>query len=95
LTYEILRKAKYRSIIREKREELQEEMTQRLLSEEGREKYKKRLYTLEPISGHLKFNLGCKSFLLRSLKKVREEFKLMCIGNLREIFSYKMALAAA
>lgn len=89
-------KAKYRTIAREKREELQEEMRQRLLSEEGREKYKKRLYTVEPIFGHLKFNLGYKSFLLRTIEKVRGEFKLMCIGyNLRKIFSYKMALAAA
>jgi transposase len=88
-------KARYRTIAREKREELQEEMRQRLLSEEGREKYKKRLYTVEPIFGHLKFNLGYKSFLLRTLEKVRGEFKLMCIGyNLRKIFSYKMALAA-
>jgi hypothetical protein len=71
-------------------------MRQRLLSEEGREKYKKRLYTVEPVFGHLKFNLGYKSFLLRTLEKVRGEFKLMCIGyNLRKIFSYKMALAAA
>ncbi len=88
-------KAKYRTIAREKREELQEEMRRRLLSGEGREKYKKRLYIVEPIFGHLKFNLGYKSFLLRTIEKVRGEFKLMCIGyNLRKIFSYKIALAA-
>ena len=89
-------KAKYRTIAREKREPLQEEMRRRLLLEEGREKYKKRLYWVEPIFGHLKYNLGFKSFLLRGLEKVRGEFKLMCIGyNLRKIFSYKMALKAA
>jgi hypothetical protein len=89
-------KVKYRTIAREKREPLQEEMRRRLLSEEGREKYKKRLYWMEPIFGHLKYNLGFKSFLLRGLERVRGEFKLMCIGyNLRKIFSYKRALAAA
>jgi len=89
-------KAKYRTIAREKREPLQEEMRRRLLSEEGREKYKKRLYWVEPIFGHLKYNLGFKSFLLRGLERVRGEFKLMCIGyNLRKIFSFKRALAAA
>jgi len=89
-------KAKYRTIAREKREPLQEEMRRRLLSEEGRQKYKKRLYWVEPVFGHFKYNLGFKSFLLRGLEKVRGEFKLMCIGyNLRKIFSYKMALAVA
>lgn len=89
-------KAKSRTIAREKREELQEQMRRRLLSEQGREKYKKRLYTVEPIFGHLKYNLGYKNFLLRTLEKVKGEFKLMCIGyNLRKIFSFKMAMVLA
>lgn len=89
-------KAKYRTIACEKREGLQEEMRQRLLSKHGREKYKKRLYTVEPIFGHLKYNLGYKHFLLRTLKKARGEFNLMCIGyNLRKIFGYQMAIAPA
>jgi hypothetical protein len=88
-------KARYRTIAREKREPLQEEMRKRLLSEEGRQKYKKRLYTVEPIFGHLKYNLGFKSFLLRSLEKVRGEFQLMCIGyNLRKILLHQRAMAA-
>jgi transposase len=87
-------RAKYRTIAREKREELQEEMRRRLLSEEGREKYKRRLYWVEPVFGHFKYNLGFKSFLLRGLEKVRGEFKLMCIGyNLSKIFRYKTAMA--
>lgn len=86
-------KAKYRTIAREKREPLQEEMRQRLLSVEGKEKYKRRLQ-IEPIFGHLKYNLGYRTFLLRTLEKVRGEFKLMCIGfNLRKIFQCKMATA--
>ena len=89
-------KARYRTIAREKREPLQEEMRKRLFSEEGRKKYKKRLYTVEPIFGHIKYNLGFKSFLLRSLEKVRGEFKLMCIGyNLRKILLHQRARAVA
>ena len=85
-------KAEYRTIAREKREELRDEMRQRLKTEEGKEKYKKRLHIVESIFGHLKYNLGYKRFLLRTLEKVRGEFKLMCIGyNLKKIFRYKMA----
>jgi transposase len=83
-------KARYRTIAREKREPLQEEMRQRLLSAEGKKKYKRRLL-IESIFGHLKYNLGYKTFPLRTLEKVRGEFKLMCIGfNLRKIFRWKM-----
>jgi transposase len=84
-------KAKYRTIARDKREPLQQEMRERLLSEEGRRKYKKRLL-IECIYGHFKYNLGYKTFLLRTFGKVRGEFKLMCIGyNLRKMFRFKMA----
>lgn len=75
-----------RTIAREDRRSLLEEMRQRLLSKEGREKYLKRLYTTEPVFGNIKHNLGYRYFLLRTLKKVKGEFKLMCIGhNLKKI----------
>lgn len=87
-------KAKYRTIARDKREPLQQEMRKRLLSEEGKKKYNKRLL-IEPIFGHFKCNLGYKTFLLRTIEKVRGEFKLMCIGyNLRKIFRFKIAKIA-
>ncbi len=77
---------KARTIAREERRELLEEMRARLLSEEGRKKYKKRLFTAEPPLGNIKHNLGYRSFLLRGLEKVDGEFKLMCIGhNLKKI----------
>ena len=83
-----------RTISREKREELQEAMRERLSSAEGKAKYKRRLYTVEPVFGHLKHNLGYRRFLLRTLEKVRGEFKMMCIGyNLRKLFGYRMAMA--
>jgi transposase len=85
-----------RTLVREKREGLLEAMRQRLRSPEGWATFRKRLYTGEPIFGHLKYNLGYKTFLLRTLEKVRGEFKLMCIGyNLRKLWSYRQAQAMA
>jgi transposase len=61
-------------------------MREKLLSTKGALKYFKRQYTIEPIFGHLKYNLGYRSFLLRGVEKVRAEFKLMCIGwNLKKM----------
>lgn len=80
-------KQKARTIVRELREELKEDMRERLLSEEGKRIYRKRMHTVEPPFGHLKHNLGYKTFLLRTVEKVRAEFKLMCIGyNLTKIW---------
>jgi hypothetical protein len=71
----------------EERRELLEEMRERLLSNEGKAKYKKRLFTVELPFGNIKHNLGYRSFLLRGLEKVDAEFKLMCIGhNLKKMY---------
>ena len=68
------------------REPLLKRMREKLVSEEGRLKYFMRQYIIEPIFGHLKFNVGYRNFLLRGLEKVRAEFKLMCIGwNLKKM----------
>ena len=72
---------KARTLAREERRELLEEMRARLLSKAEKEKYKKRLHTVEPPFGNIKHNLGYRSFLLRGLKKVAGEFTLMCIGH--------------
>lgn len=89
-------KQKARTVVRELREELQEKMREKLLTYEGRQTYGKRLYTVEPPFGHFKYNLGYKTFLLRTLKKVKAEFKLMCIGyNLRKVWSYQVAVATS
>ncbi len=88
-------KQKERTYARELREELQDNMREKLLITQGSKKYKKRLYTVEPPFGHFKYNLGYNTFLLRTLKKVRAEFKLMCIGyNLTKICRYKVAAVA-
>ncbi|MBN2076163.1 MAG: IS1182 family transposase [Dehalococcoidales bacterium] len=81
-----------RTVVREMREELQEEMRRKLDSDEGRKTYKKRMHMVEPIFGNLKYNLGYETFSLRTHEKVRAEFKLMCIGNnLKKIWQSGLA----
>jgi len=72
----------------DRREPLQQKMREKLLSEAGKAKYFKRQYTIEPVFGHLKYNLGYRSFLLRGLEKVNAEYQLMCIGwNLKKMLT--------
>lgn len=60
---------------------------EKLCITENYQKYKTRMYEIEPVFGHLKFNLGYRHFLLRSKKKVKGEFGLMCIAyNLMKIW---------
>ncbi len=73
-------KSKMRELLIDTREPLLQKMRKKLSSEEGKKKYFKRQYTIEPVFGHLKFNLGYRNFLLRGVEKVTAEFKLMCIG---------------
>jgi len=64
------------------------------MTEEGKAKYFKRQYTIEPIFGHIKFNIGYRSFLLRGKEKVNDEFKLMSIGwNLKKLLQMKAKAA--
>ena len=79
-------KAKARELLIDIREPLLQKMREKLISEEGRRKYFMRQYIIEPVFGHLKFNVGYRNFLLRGLEKVCAEFKLMCIGwNLKKM----------
>ncbi len=73
-------KSKVRELLIDTREPLLQKMREKLSSEEGKKKYLKRQCTIEPVFGHLKFNLGYRNFLLRGIEKVTAEFKLMCIG---------------
>jgi len=44
------------------------------------------MYTVEPVFGNIKFNLGYRHFILRNINKVKGEFNLMCIAhNLNKI----------
>ena len=58
---------------------------ERLKSEEGIEKRKKRCYDVEPVFAHLKHNHHFKRFMLKSLPKVEIEFGLHALAhNLRK-----------
>ena len=66
-----------------------ERMREKLLTDQGKKRYKKRLSTAEPVFGNLKKNLGYRDFQLRGLEKVRGEFQLMCIAhNIKKIHKY-------
>ena len=89
-------KSQERELLIDLREPLLEKMREKLLSEKGKAKYFKRQYTIEPIFGHIKYNNGYRSFLLRGLEKVNGEFKLMSIGwNLKKLLKIKTKAVAA
>ena len=69
--------------LQEAREVLQRE---KLRSQEGKEIYKKRLYTVEPVLGNMKWNRRRLMMSLRGVEKVRAEFLLMClVHNVKKI----------
>jgi transposase len=74
-------KGKYRSIYREVREHLKLQARKRLDSPHGKEIYQKRMHTIEPIWGDIKFNRNFKMFSLRGKVKVTGEFSLISSAN--------------
>jgi len=75
-----------RTVSRDGREPLLEAMRQKLRSEEGKQIYKKRGYTVEPVFGHIKWDGRKPSMDLRGSVKVRGEFCLMClVHNVKKI----------
>lgn len=56
-------------------------MRERLRSEEGRRLYRLRQILVEPVFGQLKAARGIRSFLLRSLPKVRAEWRMLCLTH--------------
>jgi len=68
-----------RRISRDGKENLLEVMREKLRSEEGKQIYNKRAYTVEPVLGHLKWNRRKPMMSLRGSEKVRGEFSLMCL----------------
>lgn len=86
---ECVKKAKYKELYRGKHENLVEKNREKLISDEGRKEYQKRMHTVEPVFGNIKFNLGFKQFLVRGVAKVKGEFSLMCIAhNIKKIATY-------
>ena len=86
--------AKTRTIRREVREEIKQRVLERLITEKGKETYKKRSYKIEPVFGHFKFNLKYLMFHLRGKEKVNGEYKLICtVNNIIRIYKRKLELA--
>jgi transposase len=84
-------KKKSREIRIEIREEIKQRVLERLKTEKGKETYNKRSYKIEPLFGHLKFNLKYQMFLLRGEENVNGEFTLMCTTkNIYSIYKQKL-----
>ena len=56
-------------------------MDAKLAQEANIELYKKRGYTIEPVFGNIKANLGYRGFSLRSLPAVTSEWRLICTAH--------------
>ena len=64
-------------------------MRQKIDSEEGRLKYSKRMWTIEPVFGNIKSNKGLDRFSLRGKAKVTGQWLLYClVHNMEKLWRY-------
>ena len=69
-----------------------EKMNKLLESKEGKETYKKRKQTVEPVFGIIKEILGFRRFSLRGEEETNAEWSLVCTAyNLKRFFKMQMA----
>ena len=81
-------KAEARTVTRDGRGPLQEKMREKLRSQRGKEIYRKRAYTVEPVFGNMKWNRAKLIMSMRGKRKVRGEFILICLThNIGKIIS--------
>lgn len=79
-------RARARTIWHDGRENLLWSMREKLRGLEGKRKYSKRLYTVEPVFGAIMWNRSKMMMSLRGLLKVTGEFSLMClVHNVKKI----------
>jgi transposase len=72
---------------------VKEQMAHKLRTPSGRACYAKRKQIVEPVFGQIKHARGFRQFLLRGLKNVGAEWKLLCVThNLLKIWRYRLAL---
>lgn len=70
-----------------------EKMKLKLSSKEGKEVYRFRKMTIEPVFGIIKEAMGFRRFSFRGQKKVTQEWGLVCLAyNIRRIFTLKVAI---
>lgn len=75
-----------RTVSRDGREPLLEMMRKKLRSEEGKQRYARRGYTVEPVFAAIKWNGRKPRLDLRGLVKARGEFSLLClVHNVKKI----------
>ena len=80
-------KSRQRQIIVSAADPVKAKMRKKLNSDDGKNHYFKRMYTVEPVFGYLKKVLRFACFQLRGGPKVKGEFSLMCIAyNIRKIY---------
>jgi len=73
-----------------------ERMAAKVRTEQGRELYKQRKTIVEPVFGQIKEDRGFRRFSLRGLKKIRGEWRLVCLThNLLKIWRYGCVPVAA
>lgn len=88
-------RAEYRTISLDPREYLMQTMRARLATKDGKKKYGKRKYIVEPVFGDMKYNRKMKEVLLRGKIKAKGEFLIMCIAhNLKKIANYIRAMVS-
>jgi len=79
-------KARYRQIQIYENDAFKATMRQKLHSQEGQQRYLKRMSTVEPVIAQLKQVLDFRKFLLRGKEKVKTEFRLLCTAyNLKKL----------
>ena len=81
--------SKNRTISRDPREYLMEDMRAKLNTEEGTEQYQKRMFTLKPVFGQMKQDREFREFLLREKRKTKIEFLMMyTVHNIKKIADF-------
>jgi len=66
---------------------VRDRMERKLLTKRGRQLYKKRSWTVEPVFGQVKAARGCEMFMRRGAKAAGSEWKLICAThNLLKLF---------
>ena len=65
-------------------------MRDKMETDEGKEIYRWRKITVEPVIGQIKENLGFRQFCLRGLEGARTEIRIVSIvHNLKKIWKYR------
>ena len=71
-------------------------MAAKVRTSEGKALYARRKVIVEPVFGQIKEGRGFRRFSFRGLKKIRGEWRLVCLGhNLLKLWRYGGAQSAA